>query len=180
MSDTKAAVPTTASISVSPRAAMATPARPREESRGWLALILQLIGFSAAAAIGFAASLYYTTQQQAAAARQRQAADERIATAATQAAPAENVPAETQSAEQPAASEAAAPEGQFSEEVERAEMIEAQQAKPPVPLENVPTEPTTTSIEGLPFDRLEPADSDLKVETLDGQTVTEPDAAITP
>jgi len=152
MSETKAAAP---SPTPAAQRAAATAQRPlpRKESRGWLALILQVIGFAGAAAVGFAASHYFTLQQQATAERQKLSAEEQAKTAVTVGKPvSESTEAPADATPVPA--EEAAPEQRFPEDVERAEMIEAEQSTPPAPLE--PTEqPTLESTEGLPFEKLE-------------------------
>jgi hypothetical protein len=146
MSETKPAAPTI--LPAQPKAtATVQTARPRQESRGWLALILQVFGFAGAGIAGFAASHYFTTQQQASAERQKATAEvQATTTVATQAVPAA-APAESG---QPA-EESTAPANHFSDDVERAEMTNGGQA---VPLEEVEATP-----------------SDVKVETFDGQPV---------
>lgn len=174
MAETKTAA--TSPTAAPPRVVTtAQTARPRKDSRGWLALFLQVFGFAGAATVGFAASHYFTLQQQAAAERQKLTSEEQKAAAVTAAKP---VPEATDVPADSPATEAAAPEQRFPEDVERAEMIEAGQSAPAL-LE--PTEqPALNSAEGLPFDELEPAPSDLKVETFDGTPVENFEEPATP
>lgn len=139
MSETETATASSASASSPAQKTASQPARTRRESRGWLALVFQILAFAAAGVAGFAASHYLTTQQLPDTARQQKASQADS-----------SVPAMAPSAAE-RLDEAAARQRPFSEEVERAEVINAQDVDQLTPLL---IEPTLESTEGLPFDQL--------------------------
>lgn len=158
---------------VVPSASSATPtsslvaARSRTESRGWLALIFQVLGLAGATAGGFAVSHYITTQQQQSAAERQMNAVPASSSAATAAVPPEGAPAATsppaealraaepfdakRSTEPPLRT--ADPRRPFSKEIERAMLFEAEetspslQRSPPLDLNPVPLEDSQESTE---------------------------------